>query len=564
MTTNVSKMYHTKRRQGSFLEQWKKFWAEPGFAILSLILIIAIFLFIVFPVLSVLLKSFGYGTGSFTLDHYKYFFSTSYYFKSLLNSVSAAIITTIVITILSISMSLYVTRTNSMISRLYRGVSLLPLVAPPVIFSLALIILFGRHGLLTGVLSDWLGIEISIYGFGGVVIAQIVGYFPVGYMLVESTLRHMSQDIEHASRDLGASQWETLWKVILPLAKSGIIKAGLLVFVMAIADFSNPMIIGGGKPFLASEAYLAVIGENNMELAAVLGVFLIIPSFIIFIFQTYFLKDTQLETISGESGGQNLPLIKPIKSLVFTISTLFVGFISVVFVVVVLAAFVKIIGVNNAFTLDHFKNQTGWDSIKTSIFVAFLSAIFAASLGILQGFIFARKPLPGKKALEFLTLFGLTVPGTVMGIGYVLVFNGAPFFLTGTVLLLVLNMTFRKIGVGLEAAISKMHQIDRSMEEASHDLGSGPYKTFFKIIVPLLSPSFVAGFVYTFMTAMVSISSVIFLISPGTNMAAVYIFTLAQHAKIGMAAALSFVLIVITVICMGILKWIEKRTGVRI
>src|SRR5699024_12633515 len=124
--------------------------------------------------------------------------------------------------------------------------------------------------------------------------------------------------------------------------------------------------------------------------------------------------------------------------------------------------------------------------------------------------------MTGKKLFEFLTLFGLAVPGTVMGIVYILIFNGPPFFLTGTVLLLVLNMTFRKIGVGLEAGISKMHQIDMSMEEASNDLGGGPYKTFFKVVLPLLSPAFISGFVYTFMPWMFSISSVIFLLYRGT------------------------------------------------
>src|SRR5699024_8395067 len=125
-------------------------------------------------------------------------------------------------------------------------------------------------------------------------------------------------------------------------------------------------------------------------------------------------------------------------------------------------------------------------------------------------------------------LFGLAVPGTVMGIGYVLVFNGPPFFLTGTVLILVLNMTFRKIGVGLEAAISKMHQIDTSMVEASQDLDAGPYKTFWKVVVPLIGPPFIAGFIYMFMTAIVSISSVVFLISPDTNLVSIYILYLAE------------------------------------
>lgn len=546
------------------LQVWRRFWVEPWFAILTILLALAIMLFIVAPVFAVLLKSFGLGTGSFTMDNYVEFFQASYYLDALYNSVLSSLITTLIVVMLSIVVSLYVTRSNSFLAKSYKGIALLPLVAPPFIFSLSLIILFGRSGVVTDFIGDTFGVEFSIYGFWGVVIAQVIGYFPIGYMLIESTLRNMNPNLEYAAQDLGANQWKTIGGITLPLAKSGIIKAGLLVFVMALADFSNPLIIGAGEHFLASEAYLLVVGQQNIELAAVLGVFLIIPSLIIFIFQTYFLKDNDLATISGDSGIANVPLSRPVKAFVVSISSIFSAFIMLMFIMVVLGAFVKIIGINNTFTLDHFNNQTGWDSLYTSLIVSLFSALLAAGLGILQGFLFARKAIPGKKLLEFLTLFGLAIPGTVMGIGYVLIFNGPPFFLTGTVILLVLNMTFRKIGVGLEAAISKMHQIDMSVEEASSDLGAGPYKTFVKVIVPLLTPAFVAGFVYAFMTAMVSISSVVFLISPGTNLVAVYILNLASQGKVGLASAMSFIMIMIVLMCLALLKFIERKSGVRI
>lgn len=553
-----------KSRPQLFRTKWERFWAEPWFAIATIILAVAIMIFIVAPVFAVLLKSFGLGTGQLTFDYYKQFFSASYYWEALLNSLLSAVISTIIVLFLSINIALYVTRTKNTISKSVKGIALLPLVAPPFIFSLSLIILFGRSGIVTDYVSNIFGGQFSIYGFWGVVIAQIIGYFPIGYMLIESTMRNSNADLEYAAQDLGSNQWKTLGTVTLPLAKSGIIKAGLLVFVMALADFSNPLIIGGGERFLASEAYLLVVGQHNLELAAVLGVFLILPSLLIFIFQTYFLKDSNVGTISGESGSVNVPLSKSVKAFVGTISTIFIAFILLMFVMVVLGAFVKIIGINNTFTLEHFNNETGWDSLYTSLFVSFVSAILAAAIGILQGFLFARKPIPGEKLLEFLTLFGLAVPGTVMGIGYVLIFNGPPFFLTGTVMILVLNMTFRKIGVGLEAAISKMDQIDISMEEASSDLGAGPYKTFWKVIVPLMIPPFAAGFIYAFMTAMVSISSVVFLISPDTNLAAIYILNLAEQAKIGLASAMSFIMIVIVLACLGLLKFVERKTGVRI
>ena len=451
-----------------------------------------------------------------------------------------------------------------LLSKAYRGIALLPLVAPPFIFSLALIILFGRRGVVSSFLNDLFGLEFSIYGFWGVVTAQVLGYFPIAYMMIESSLRSINANLEDASHDLGAGQGRTIRKITLPLASAGILKAALLVFVMALADFSNPLVIGGGEPFLASQAFALVMGRQNLEMAAVLGIFLIIPSLLVFLFQTYFMADNDTTSIDSTSGSENLPLKPRIKLFVFGISSLMVLFIVTMFCMVIAGAFVKIIGVNNSFTLEHFSDRSGWKYLSNSLIVSFFAAILAAGLGMLQGYLTARKNIPAKKFLEFIALFGLAVPGTVIGIGYILIFNGPPFFLTGTVLLLVMNMTFRKIGVGLEAGISKLNQIDESMEEASSDLGASRFYTFRKIVLPLLSPAFMVGFVYTFMTAMISVSSVIFLISPGTNLAAVYILNLANQASIGRASSMSLILILIVVACMGLTKWIEKRSNIGI
>lgn len=543
---------------------WRGLWSEPGFGIATLIIILSLLLFILVPVFIVIIKSIGWGSGEITLDNYRVFFKTSYYFKALLNSLLAAVITTIIVIPLSTIFSLYVTRSSSVISKLYRSIAQLPLVAPPFIFSLALIILLGRRGIISSFISSIIGGHFSIYGFKGVVVAQVLGSLPIAFMLIESSLRTISGSVEHASRDLGSGQARTIMRVTLPLAQNGIVKAALLVFVMAIADFGNPMIIGGGKPFLASSTYLLVIGQHNMEMAAVLGVFLIIPSLIVFLFQTYFLKGKDYSSIDGSSGGKNLPLTKLVKAFVFVISTVIAMAIASLFAIVFIAAFVKVIGVNNTITLDNFATHVGWGAVYTSVKVSFFAAVLSAVLGILQGYLLERKRVPAKSLIEFTSLFGLAVPGTVMGIGYVLTFNGSPFFLTGTVLLLVLNMTYRKIGVGMQAAISKLQQIDKNMEDASSDLGSSPYRTFFRVTLPLLSPAVVVGFVYTFMTSMVSVSAIVFLMSPRTRLAAAYILNLAEAASIGRAAAMSVVIIIIAVICQKVLNIIEEHTQVGI
>jgi len=553
-----------EQRGSRFKSAWKRFWAEPIFAVAAIIVSILLLIFILLPLFAVLLRSFGIGDEGFTLDNYKQFFQRSSYFKALINSIMVGIVSTSIIISISIPFALYVTRTKSAISKVYRGLSLLPMVAPPFIFSLSLIILFGRRGVITEILNDLFGLQFSIYGFWGVVIAQVLSLFPVAFMMIETSLRSIDSSLEHAARNLGSTQTRTIFNITLPLASTGILKGALLVFVMALADFSNPIIIGGETSFLASDAYLLVTGQQNLEMGAVLGVFLIIPSLIVFIFQTYYVKDTDMTSIGSGSGGGNAPLNKGLRGITFGISTLMSLFITTMFVMVVLGGFVKIIGVNNTFTLDHFSDPSGWNFITTSVIVSFLAALLASFLGLLQAYLSVRKNIPGKKLMEFVALFGVAVPGTVIGIGYVLIFNGPPLFLTGTVILLVINMTYRKIGVSLESGISKLHQIDVSMEEASADLGAGPIRTFRRVVLPLLSPAFVAGFVYAFMTSMVSVSAVIFLISPGTNLAATYILNLASQASVGRASAMSVILIVVVLICMSILKWIENRYDTKI
>ncbi len=523
---------------------------------------VAILVFIVLPIVAVLVRSVGVGGDGLTLSHYGKFFEP-YYLGAYWNSLKAAVISTVIVVILGVFVSLYVTRGRGFGPKFMAGVSLLPLVAPPFVFSLALIILFGRRGIATTWLNSTFDLNLSIYGFKGVVIAQVLGNFPVAYMLIETTMRSLNPTLEAASQDLGAGQLRTLTRVTLPLSKVGITKAGLLVFVMAIADFSNPLVIGGNTRFLASETYLLVVGQFNLELAAVASVFLIIPGAIIFILQTYVMKG-DVTSIDTDSGAGHNPLTGWIKGLVTTVTYIFGAFVLLMFGMIGVGAFVKIPGVNNTLTLENFGGGASTTALTNSIVVSLIAAIIAAGLGMLQGFLFVRKPIPAKQSLEFLTLFGLAVPGTAMGIGYLIMFGGAPFFWTNTIGLLVLNMAFRKIGVGMQAAIAKMHQIDESMEEASADLGVGPYRTFARVIVPIMFPSFVAGFVYAFMTAMVSVSAVIFLVGPGTELAATYILTLAESAKVGMACAVSLVLIAIVLASLGLLKIIERRFGVTI
>jgi iron(III) transport system permease protein len=543
--------------RGRLRQYWHDLRADPVFGTAALVMAGLVLVFILLPVLALFAASVRGDTG-FTLDLYRSFVTSEYYRTSTQNSLIIGVASTTLTILFAIPLALYVTRVRGAVATSFRVISLLPLVAPPFIFALSLITIGGRRGLLSQVLSP-LGIEASIYGLHGIVIAQVLGFFPVAYMMIENSLRSIDPSLEHASRDCGASQWSTLRRVTLPLARTGIVKAFLIVFVLVLADFSNPIIIGGGNGTLASDAYLLIVGRQNLSMAAVVGVVLVVPAIIVFLLQRRVLGDTSGE--AALSGGTPMPLNRGIKAACLSASLVVILAISVMFSFVVAGAFVQTLGVNNTFTLDHFDVGRGWGYIRNSLYVALGAAFVSSALGLVQGYILARKKVPMKGTQEFSSLFGLAVPGTVIGIGYLLVFHGAPFFLTGTLLILVLNMAFRNVGVAMSASISKLAQMDLSYEEASADLGAGPVRTFWRVAVPLLLPAFMAGFVYTFMTTMVTISSVVFLVSPGTNLAAVYILNLASTAAIGEASAMSFLLICSVLGCLGVLRWLERRAN---
>ena len=400
-----------------------------------------------------------------------------------------------------------------------------------------------------------LGLDFNLYGWPGVIIAQVITFLPLGYLMIQNVLRSLGTNMEDAAADMRAGDYDILFKITIPLSYPGILKAALLVFLMSIADFGNPMLISGNVHFLATDAYLYWVSENNVEMAAVFCVFLIIPSMMMFIIHEFILKGKSFTTIGGkpqqvEERKMPAKILYPMMIIVTPVSLL----ILVCFGMIFLGAFTKILMVDNTFTLEHFNSPNGIRSLVTSLQFALSAACIAPLIGVTLSYLFVRKRIPFKRVMEFLALLGFAVPGTVMGVGYILAFNSPPLKLTGTFLIMVINEAFRNLSVSLEAGTSKLHQIDVAIEEAAIDMGAGPLKTFLKVVLPLISSALIAGFIYTFMVGMIAVSAVIFLISPGNNLAALYILAIAEQGMLGMACAISIMLIAVVLACLGSLK----------
>ncbi len=540
-------------------QELRAFLTEPPLVGVTAALVVGVVVFIFLPIAAVLARSLGWGTpDGLTLRHFQEFFSQSYYLRALRNSLVTSSAATAIIMVGGLACALLVTRMRGAWTGLLRLVALLPLLAPPFIFSLALIILGGRRGLIARTLD----IEFSIYGWTGVILAQAIAFFPVGYMMCENVLSARGRPLEDAAADLGAGAWTVMRTITLPLAMPGVLKGALLVFVMCLADFANPMMIGRGLPFLATESYLLVVGQQKLELAAVLSVFLIVPALLVFVVHRYLLQERAYTTIGGigvASEERPLPAAVLIPLVLLALAVVLV--IVSTFGVVVATAFTRVFGLDYTFTLEHFESPVGWRALATSLRVSLAAGFAAAIPGIVLAYLVARKPVPARGALEFLTLFGLMVPGTVVGIGYILAFNHPPLLLTGTTAILVISLVARYVGVAVQAGISRLQQIDRSLEEASLDAGATPVTTFVRVVAPLLGSAFLVGLLYAFMSSMITISSLIFLIAPGTRLAAVYVLSLAEQGEYGLAAALSVILIAIVLACTLIIRLVARRFG---
>ncbi len=523
-----------------------------------LLLLGAIFLF--WPISVVLVKGV-LGPEGFTLEFYREFF-TGYYYRSFLNTLLLGVLTTSACIMVGFCIAYMTTRGPMVFRTPLKWITLLPLIAPPYMFALSLIILFGRSGLITRTF----GLGWNIYGFPGVVLAQTLAFLPLAYLMLENALSSLDPSLEDTAANLGASETKIIRSVILPLLTPSFLKAILIVYVMAVAEFGNVAILSGRTAFLAPDIYTVITGvEVNFNLAGVLSLFLVLPVAMIFWIQNSLVKGRSYVTVTGKPvSAEPRQIGKHILIPMMVISLLAAGAILLSFGVVGLGGFTKIVGINHTFTLSHILDWRANNALITSLKVSLLAGLLGAILGVVTAYVVVRGKARWRVSLEGLYLAGFTLPGTILGIGYLLAFNGPPFPLTGTMMILVISCLFRFVAVGIEAGIVKLKQVSMEVEEASLNLGASPATTFRRIVLPIIFPAAMYGFIYIFMTTMASLSAVVFLTSPGSLLASVFIFQWANYGYVGLASATTLKVIVIVAISVAMIQRMSRWTGLSV
>jgi iron(III) transport system permease protein len=484
-------------------------------------------------------------------------------FGAVRNSILLALVVSAISTTLGFLFALLAERSRLPSRKLFGPVSILPIITPPFVLGLAIIYLFGRRGYVT---YHLLGLSTTaFFGILGVAIAQVLAYTPIAFLILQGVIRQLNVAMEEAAETLGASRWHILRTVIWPLARPGIANAFLLTAIESLADFGNPVVVGGGLPYLATEIFFAATGRGTSE-AAVFGAALLILTLTIFLVQQRWVGRTSYVTVTGRPGQGALRPLPP--ALDYTVTAVFVIWVLVIVLLygsVALGSITKLWGFDYTITFEHFKglSPTGWAVFRTTAWLSVLAAIPSTVVGFLIGYLVTRFSFWGKDALEFTSMLSFATPGTVMGIGYILAFNQGALLLTGTELIIILAFVFRNMPVALRAGVAAVLQIDRSLEEASTMLRATSPTTLRRIVLPLVRAAVLSGLIFSFVRAMTAISQVIFLITPKTNLATTQILSYINYGTVGLGAALSWVLVVFMALVIVGLYWLNQRLGGR-
>jgi len=499
------------------------------------------------------------------------------------NSLVLALCVGALTTLLGLVFALVATRSGLRQAHFLRPLTVLPIITPPFVIGLAIILLFGLSGAVTTFVADLTGTNPTrwVYGLPGVLIAQLLSFTPIAFLVLIGVVEGVSPSMEEASQTLRASRWQTFKTVSLPLMRPGLANAFLLGFIESMADFGNPLVLGGNYDVLSTEIFFAIVGaQNDQGKAAVLAIVLLIFTLTAFYAQRRWLGKKSYTTQTGK-GDSGIPATLPRRVLYpsYILVMLWGTFTLVVYGMIVYGGFVEVWGLNHSLTFKHYITAfdfsygdngihfkgSAWDSFWTTLRIAATAAPLTAAIGLVTAYLLVRQNFSGKNAFEFGTMLSFAIPGTVIGVAYILAFNVPPIELTGTGVILVLSFIFRNMPVGIRAGIASMSQLDKSLDEASLTLGANTWRTFRAIILPLMKPAIVAALVFSFVRAMTAISAVIFLVSAEHNMATSYIIGRVENNDYGIAIAYSTVLIVVmlSVVTLTQLMVGKSKTGRR-
>ncbi|MCR5791026.1 MAG: iron ABC transporter permease [Lachnospiraceae bacterium] len=559
------------KTQSAALER-KKFYSDPIMVTTIVVLIAFLTLFILYPLAILLVDSFLTEDGV-TLSIFKRVMEMPNFRRAITNTLKVGFLVGIasaLIGLLFAYVEVYVRLKTRFMSGVFQLVSMLPVVSPPFVLSLSMIMLFGKSGIITRYLLHIY--DNSVYGFWGIAVVQTLTFFPVCYMMLKGLLKNIDPSLEEAARDMGAARWKVFTTVTLPLILPGLGNAFLVTFIESIADFANPMIIGGSYDTLATTIYLQITGAYDKEGASAMAVVLLLITLLMFIVQKYYLEAKSTATLTGKASRERMLIME--KSVTVPLSILcsaLAVFVILMYICVPFGALFRTWGFDFHLTTKWFqqvfKKYKGFKAFKDSFLLSLIASPITALLSMIISYLVVKRKFKAKGFIEAVSMLAMAVPGTVLGIGYIRGFSSGVFRtgflqgLYGTGALLVIVFIVRSLPTGTRSGISALRQIDKSIEESAYDMGADSLKVFMTVTLPLIKDSFLSGLVTAFVRSITAISAIILLVTPQYLLITVQINEFAEKGAYGIACAFASILILITYTSVLLMNIIIKHFG---
>lgn len=516
-----------------------------SYNLILFLVIIGVVLFCFYPIYKIIVTSF-FDNNSFTLKFYRGIFNENYLL--LKNSMIISSISAGIASIFGGIIAYYMLFSSERVRKFYYYLLMLTMISPPFIFGISYIMLFGRRGLIT---YRILGLHTNPYGLKGIIMLQLIGEISFATFMLYEIFKNFDYTLINASRALGASPWESLKRVVFPISVPAFLGTFFILFTKNLSDFGSAIIIGGRESTLATEAYLTVIGEGNMPKAAAMTLLLIFPALLAFLlYKRILLKKFSSFSVGKGMESKNISYSLPlgVKILFKVVAYLFVLIMFIQYSAIFFSGFYNYTSKGIEFTLEYiekFKLSSTRVFLRTIVY-AFISGAISSTIGILISYYNRERNSYFFKGIEFLGGLPYIIPGTFFGLGYILAFNSGIFTLTGTATIVILNCAFRQISIGIKAGDSIFSTLNPNIEKAGRDLGASKMRILLDIIFPLLKPAFLISFVNCFIATMTTIGAIIFLVSPGNNVATIMLFTQVAQGEYGAASITALAITFIT------------------
>ncbi len=559
------------KNQGTALDR-KKLMADPIMVTTIIVLIAFLTLFILYPLAILLVDSVITDQG-ISLSVFQRVLAMPSFETAITNTLKVGFLVSIVSSLVGLLFAyveVYVELKSKFMARIFNVVSVLPVVSPPFVLSLSMILLFGKSGIIT---RGLLGIpDNNVYGYWGIFVVQTLTFFPVCYMMLKGLLKNIDPSLEEAARDMGASRWKVFTSVTLPLILPGFGNAFLVTFIESIADFANPMIIGGSYDTLATTIYLQITGAYDKQGASAMAVVLLCITLLMFVVQKYVLEAKSTSTLTGKaSRGRMLITDNSVRIPLSIFCGIVAVFVMVMYACVPLGALFKTWGRDYSLTLKWFTlvftRYHGFEAFRDSFLLSLIASPITALLSMIISYLVVKRDFHGKGFIESVSMLAMAVPGTVLGVGYIRGFSGGIFhtgvmqWFYGSAAILVVVFIVRSLPTGTRSGISALRQIDKSIEESAYDMGANSFQVFMTVTLPLIKDSFLSGLVTTFVRSITAISAVILLVTPQFFLITVQINEFAGKGEYGTACAFSTILILITYGAVLLMNAFTKRFG---